>query len=313
METGTVRAAAATQASTPPRALLVAAFAAIYGIWGSTYLAIAVAVETLPPLLMVGVRFLAAGSVLMAWALLRGEAWPRRDAWLAATVQGLFVLGAYALVAWAEQRVASGASAVLAATSPLFVVLLDAQVRGRLTVMMGVVVGLVGVLLLASPWRSGSGVDPWGSLAILVSALLWGAGAARAKKAPVPGSALMGTAMELLTGSVVLLSLALVSGEPGVARAVDGRSLLAMAYLVVFGSVVAYTAFHWLLQVSSPSLVSTHAYVNPVIALGLGWTLHGEVVGGATVAAATLVLASVWMLAWATRRARETRGRQPCS
>lgn len=306
MDVGAMRAA-------PSRALLVAAFAAIYLIWGSTYLAIAVAVETLPPLLMVGARFLAAGSVLVAWALFRGEAWPRRGAWTAASVQGLFVLGAYALVAWAEQRVASGASAVLAATSPLFVVLLDAQVRGRLTVMMGVVVGLVGVLLLASPWRSGGAVDPWGSLALLASALLWGAGAARAKKAPVPGSTLMGTAMELLTGSVILLALAFATGEPGAARAVNGRSLLAMAYLVVFGSVVAYTAFHWLLQVSSPSLVSTHAYVNPVIALGLGWTLRGEVVGGATVAAAALVLASVGLLAWATRPRRETRAPQPCS
>jgi len=170
---------------------------------------------------------------------------------------------------------------------------------------MGVVVGLVGVLLLASPWRSAGTLDPWGALAVLASAVLWGAGAARAKKVPVPRSALMGTAMELLTGSVILLALALATGEAGAAAQVDGRSLVAMAYLVVFGSVVAYTAFHWLLQVSSPSLVSTHAYVNPVIALGLGWTLHGEVVGSATVAATMLVLGSVGILAWATRRARQ--------
>lgn len=288
-------------AAAPPRALLLAAFAAVYGIWGSTYLAIAVAVETLPPLLMVGLRFLVAGLVLLAWALLRGEPWPRRDAWIAAAVQGLFVLGAYGLVAWAELRVASGTSAVLAATSPVFVVLLDSRVRGRIGVIAGAALGLLGVLLIASPWRSGAGVDPWGSLALLGSALLWGAGAARAKRAPVPASALMGTAMELLTGSVILLSLAILSGESNAVGAVSGPSLLAIAYLVVFGSIVAYTAFHWLLQVSSPSLVSTHAYVNPVIALVLGAMLHGEPVGGATVAAAVTVLGSVGILAWATR------------
>ncbi len=287
--------------ATPPRALVLVAFAAIYVIWGSTYLAIAVAVETVPPLLMVGLRFLAAGSLLLAVALLRGEAWPQRAAWLASTRQSLFVLGAYGLLAWAELRVASGAAAVLSATSPMFVVLLDVRVRRRAAARVGVGLGLLGVLLLSSSWRSGGGLDAWGSLAILGSGLLWGAAAVRAKATVAPGSTLMAAAMELLTGSVFLLGIAMLLGESGGGWSVSGRSLLALAYLVVFGSVVAYTAFHWLLQVSSPALVTTHAYVNPVIALALGAMLHGEVVGSTELAATALVLGSVAVLAFATR------------
>lgn len=285
----------------PPRVLVLSAFAAIYGIWGSTYLAIAVAVETVPPLLMVGMRFLAAGSVLLALALLRGEAWPRRDAWLAAARQAVFVLGAYGLLAWAEQRVASGASAVLSATSPLFVVLLDARLRRRPGVRVAVGLGLLGVILLASPWRGRTALDPWGSLALLGSGLLWGAGAVRAKRTVAPGSTLVATAMELLTGSIVLLAVALLVGESSAAWSMSARSLLAIGYLVVFGSVIAYTAFHWLLQVSSPALVSTHAYVNPVIALALGSLLHGEGLGSASILATGMVLGGVGLLAVATR------------
>lgn len=300
---GGSRAASASSCvrAMPQRALVLAAFTAIYGIWGSTYLAISVAVETVPPFLMVGLRFLAAGSLLLALALLRGEAWPRRNAWLTAARQAVFVLGAYGLLAWAEQRVASGAAAVLAATSPIFVVLLDARLRERRAARVGVGLGLLGVLLLTSPWRSQGGLDPWGSLAILGSGLLWGAGAVRARKAARPGSTLMGAAMELLTGSIVLLAAGLLMGEAGAAWPVSGRSILALAYLVVFGSVVAYTAFHWLLEVSSPALVTTHAYVNPVIALALGSVLHGEAVGGASIVATGLVLGSVGLLAIATR------------
>ncbi len=285
---------------TPPRALVLAAFAAIYGIWGSTYLAIAVAVETLPPLLMVSVRCLIAGAVLLGWVLLRGEKLPGRAAWLTTARQAVLLFGAYGLVAWGEQRVASGAAAVLGATSPLFVVMLEPRVRTRLAALAAVATGLVGVLLLASPWRSG-GLDPLGTLAMVGASALWGMGAARAQSASVPGSALMATSMELLTGAAMLFVGALFLGELGAVPHVSTTSALAVGYLIVFGSIVAYTAFHWLLQVASPSLVSTHAYVNPIIALALGAMLHGEVVGGASIAATGLVLGSVGVLALATR------------
>jgi drug/metabolite transporter (DMT)-like permease len=287
----------------PPRALVLAAFAAVYGIWGSTYLAIAVALETLPPLLMVSLRFLLAGTLLLLICLLRGEPWPGLGAWSLASRQAVFLFGAYGLLAWAELRVASGAASVLAATSPLFVLAMDAGARGRFSAGVGVSLGLCGVVVLAAPWRGAGGLDPAGTLALLGSALLWAAGSARPPTRSAPGSPLMATSVELLLGSGLLLAAGLAMGEAAELHPtlVSARSLLALGYLVVFGSVVAYTAFRWLLGVASPTLVATHAYVNPVIALALGWLLHGEALGGATFAAAGMVLGGVVSVAAVTR------------
>ncbi len=281
-------------ATSPSRALVVAAFAAVYGIWGSTYLAIAVAVETMPPLLMVSVRCVLAGGILLGWARLRGEPWPGRGAWLAAARLAVFLFGAYGLVALAERTVPSGVAALLGATSPLFVVLLDPRLRRRAGALAAVVLGLGGVALVATPWHSG-GVNPAGALAVLGAAALWGIGARKSRLSPVPALALMATSLELLSGAALLLPVGLALGEwRGVdAAAVSVPSLLALGYLVVFGSIVAYTAFHWLLQVTSPALVSTHAYVNPVVALLLGWLLHAEPIGIGTLAAAGVILAAV--------------------
>lgn len=292
----------AREGAPPSRALLLAAFAAVYGIWGSTFLAIAVAVESLPPLLMVSLRCLAAGGVLMAFCLLRGEVWPRRDAWRQAAFHAVFLFGAYGLVAWAEQRVASGVAAVLAATSAIFVLGMDGQARRRAGARFGMALGLAGVLLMVAPWRDGKALELSGTVALLGSSLLWAVGSVRSRTNPLPGSPLMATAMELLSGSALLFVAALVLGEPATLHpsAVSVRSVIAVGYLVVFGSIVAYSAFHWLLGVTSPSLVATHAYVNPVIALVLGWLLHGEAVGATTVAAVGMVLGGVAAVAAAS-------------
>lgn len=301
------------EGASPSRTLLLAAFAAVYCIWGSTYLGIAVAVETLPPLLMVGVRCLAAGAVLMAWARLRGAAWPSARGWAAAAGQAVFIFGAYAGVAWAECRVPSGDAALLGATSPLFVLLLDGRARTRLGALAGVALGFFGVVLLAAPWRVAGRLDPMGTVALLASSVLWGVGSARSHRVRIHDSAFMATAMELLVGSGLTLGAGALAGEAGTVHVatVSTRSLLALAYLVVFGSLVAYTAFHWLLQVAAPTLVSTHAYVNPAIALALGWLFHGESLTGATLGAAAMVLAGVVVVAAGVREGAQDDRRPP--
>jgi len=284
---------------TAPRAGVVAAFLAVYGIWGSTYLAIAVAVESLPPLLMVSLRCLTAGAVLVGWARLRGDRLPPPRAWAMAASRAALLFGAYGLVAWAEQRVASGVASVLVASSALFVLLLDGCARRRAGARAGVALGLAGILLMAAPWGVRSGADAAGMAALVGSALLWAVGSVWSRAHAAPGSTLMSAGLELLAGSVLTLVVGLLLGEAGRVHvgAISVRSLLALGYLIVFGSVVAYTAFRWLLDVSSPTLVATHAYVNPVIALALGWLLHGEALTGSTVAAAALVLGGVVLVA----------------
>lgn len=296
-------AAGAGGATPPPRGLVVGAFAAVYAIWGSTYLAIAVGLESLPPFFMMGLRFLVAGGVLLGLALLRGERWPAWESWLAAAGQAILLFGAYGLLAWGEGRVSSGVAAVLAATSPLFVLLLDRGARGRAAARVGMALGLAGVVVLVVPGSSTGGLDPAGTAALLGSALLWGLGSVRPPRKTAGVSPLMVAAMELLGGSVLLSTVGALVGEAAAlhGHAVSGRSMAAVAYLAVFGSVVAYTAFRWLLGVASPSLVSTHAYVNPVVALALGGAIHGEAVTRSTVAGAALVLTGVVAVAVAAR------------
>ena len=273
---------------TAPRAAVAAAFLAVYGIWGSTYLAIAVAVESLPPLLMVSLRCATAGSVLVGWARLRKDPWPPRRSWAVAASRAALLFGAYGLVAWAELRVASGIAAVLVATSALFVLLLDRSSPRRAGARVGVVLGLAGILVMAAPWRARTGLDVGGMLALVGSAVLWAAGSTWSRARAVPGSTLMSAGLEMLAGSALTLIAGVALGEPSLVHlgAITTRSVVALAYLIVFGSVVAYTSFRWLLDVSSPTLVATHAYVNPVIALALGWLFHGEALTGAMVAAA---------------------------
>ena len=285
------------------KAKVAIALAVVYVVWGSTYLAIAVANRTLPPLLMLATRFALAGALLYAWSARRGglaAERPGRREWTAAAVAGgLLLVVDTGGIAWAEQRVASGLTALLVASVPLFTALLDRTVFGvRLSAgsLAGVVTGLVGVAFLVGPSTS---IDPVGAAVILVSAFAWAAGSAYARVAPLPRAPFLSAAMQMLAAGALLALAGAATGELGRVHpgAISAASLGAFAFLVVFGSVVAFTAYGWLLRSGAPTmLVSTYAYVNPAVAVVLGWAFAGEHVGGREVAAGAVILASVGML-----------------
>ncbi len=301
------------------RTKLAIALATVYVVWGSTYLAIAVADRTLPPLLMLAVRFGLAGGLLYGWSLWRGDvrrAKLGRREWLAAAIVGALLLfvetGA---VAWAEQRVASGLTALLVASVPLFTALLDRTIFGvrlSLGAIAGIATGLFGVSLLVGP---SAHIDPAGAAVLLAGAFAWAAGSAYARVAPLPRAPFLSTAMQMLCGAALLAVAGVATGELGQVHpsAVSAGSLGAFAYLVVIGSIGAYTAYSWLLKSGASSvLVSTYAYVNPAIAVVLGWLFAGEAVGGREIAAGGVILASVGMLVLARApRERVKRVRPP--
>jgi len=297
----------------PFRLRLVAAFAAVYLIWGSTYLSIRFAIQTLPPLLMASTRFIVAGVLLYAWSRLCGEARPTRANWGAAlVVGGALLLAGNGGVSWAEQLVPSGLAALLVATVPLWMVLFDwvwlRNTRPTGGVALGLVLGLVGIVVLAGPgsFAGGSHINLVGVLVLLVASLCWALGSLYANRAPVASSPLLATAMEMLAGGALLLVVGTASGEWGAfhPEAISIRSLLALGYLIVFGSLVAFTAYIWLLRVAAPAHVSTYAYVNPVVALFLGWALAGEqITARMLIAAAVIVAAVVLITTYRARRA----------
>ena len=287
------------------RAEILLAFAAIYVIWGSTYLAIRFAIETLPPFLMAASRFLVAGPLLYAWARWRGAARPAPGHWRAAAVVGaLLLLGGNGAVVWAEQRVPSGVTALLVAMVPLWMVLLDwlrpGGVRPTLAVFSGVALGLAGLVLLVGPEQilGGEHVDHAGALALAFGCLTWSIGSVYSRHAPLPASPQLATAMEMVAGGALLLVASLARGEwqQLAAQAISLRSLAALAYLVVFGSLVALTAYVWLLRQTTPARVSTYAYVNPVVAMLLGWALAGEPLSARTLVAAAVIVGGVVLI-----------------
>jgi drug/metabolite transporter (DMT)-like permease len=297
------------------RTKIAIALAIVYVVWGSTYLAIAVADRTLPPLLMLAVRFGLAGAMLYGWSLWRGDvraARPGRREWTAAAiVGGLLLFIDTGGVAWAEQRVASGLTALLVASVPLFAALLDRTIFGvRLSLagLAGIATGLFGVALLVGP---SAHIDPVGAGVILVAAFAWAAGSAYARVAPLPSAPFLSAAMQMLCAAVLLGVAGTAMGEVGRVHpsGVSAGSLAAFAFLVVFGSIVAFTAYGWLLRSGASSvLVSTYAYVNPAVAVFLGWVFVGEAVGGRELAAGAVILASVGMLVLARApRARRKR------
>lgn len=275
---------------------LVSALLIVYVVWGSTYLAIAVADRTMPPFLMLSIRFALAGAVLYWWARRRGAAKPTGRQWGAAAIVGgaLLVLDTGG-IAWAEQRVASGVTALLVASVPLFVALIDRVCFGiRLPsgAAAGIAVGLFGVAILVGP--SGR-IDAVGAAVILLACFAWAAGSAYMRVAPLPGDTLLSAAMQMLTAGLALGIGSAAAGErPSVPST---ASLLALAFLVVFGSLVAFTAYGWLVRHAPSPLVSTYAYVNPVVAVGLGAALAGEQIGGREIAAGLVILSSVALLA----------------
>jgi drug/metabolite transporter (DMT)-like permease len=283
------------------RGRALAAFAATYLIWGSTYLAIRYGVATIPPYLMTGVRCLVAGGALYAWSAWRGEPRPARRAWGAALGVGslLFVVG-QGVLSWAETRVASGAAALLIATIPLWMVLLAWWRPGGAAptprVWAGIGVGLVGVLALMGP-GAGRAVDPLGGAAILLAALSWSAGSVWARGSALPASRTQSAGMQLSMAGAVLVGLSLALGETSAFSLgeVSARSVLALGYLIVFGSIVAFSAYLWLLDHSTPARVGSHAYVNPLIAVLIGALAGDGALTGWVVVSATAVVAAVML------------------
>lgn len=289
----------------PSRALVLAAFATIYLVWGSTYLGIAIAIETLPPLLMAGVRFLMAGIVLYSAARLTGAARPEPRMWRSALLLGaLFLLLGNGGVVWAEQRVASGLAAVLVATMPLWTVVIE-RMRGAPTpppaTIVGLLAGLAGVALLLAP--GGGRVDLLGAAVLTLASISWAYASIISKRQPLPKSGALSSGMQMLAGGACLTLVGLFSGEASqLATMVPStRSLLALLYLIVFGSLLGFTAFTWLLQVSTPGRVATYAYVNPVVAVTLGWAVAGEPFGPRHLAASAVIIGGVALIT-ATRR-----------
>jgi drug/metabolite transporter (DMT)-like permease len=286
--------------STGYRYGLLVGFLAIYLIWGSTYLAIAVSIETIPPLLMTGVRSVIAGAVLYVFARARGAPAPQPKHWRGALLTGgLFFLVSLGLLAWAQQRVASGQAALLVATSPLWVMLLGWLVwqveRPGGRALAAALIGLAGVGTLVGSAPGGEGADMLGTAAVLASAGAWALGLQLVRRVSLPTSLPLATAIQLLAGGGLLLLASVAAGEPATfdVSAVSLRSLAGMSYLIVFGSIVAFSAYIWLLRVSNPVGVSTHAFVNPLVAVLLGWAFNGEALTLHMALAAGLIIVSV--------------------
>ena len=288
--------------ATASRTAVVLGFASIYLIWGSTYLGIRYAVETIPPLLMMALRHSTAGALVYTWARWKGAPAPTWKQWGYAVVAGAFLfLCGHGVLAWAEQRVPSGLAALLCATLPLWTVLLgriqgsERKLGGRAWT--GIVLGFIGVALLIGPdsLRTSGSLNLVATLAAMFSSLAWAVGTIYSKSVRMPRSTVLSASMQMLTGGAWLLLATVVSGEAQRAHVADFtlRSVLALAYLTVLGSIVAFTVFTWLLTVASPSRVSTYAYVNPVVAVFLGWALAGEAIGVRTIAATVIILTSV--------------------
>jgi drug/metabolite transporter (DMT)-like permease len=287
------------------------ALIAVYIVWGSTYLAIRFAVETIPPFLMASSRFLVAGAFLYGWRRLSGDPAPRKIEWRSAAVVGVLLLViANGLVSWSEQYVASGVAALLVASAPLWMVLIDAlRPGGRrpngLTAA-GVMVGFGGVVLLVEPWRlfsDQSSTSSLGVLLLLISALSWSIGSLYSRGARLPRSPLLGTGMEMLAGGIGLLLVGSLIGEWQQLQlsAISSRSLWGLAYLVVFGSLVGFVAYTWLLRNAPTPLVSTYAFVNPLVAIFIGSLFADELLTPRILASALIVVSSVVLINWGRR------------
>jgi drug/metabolite transporter (DMT)-like permease len=292
---------AAVTASRPRLAAIWVALGAVYVIWGTTYLAIRVVNQTLPPLLAAAVRFLVAGSLLYAWSVRRGDAEgdrPTREHWRSAALVGLLlVFGGNGAVVWAERTIASGLTALIIALVPLWMALLDRLLFGgrlRPRAALGLVAGFAGAALLLGVNAAGD-VHLAGMLVAVGASVSWATGSLVSRTAHLPRRPLVGVGMQMLVGGTALALAGVLAGELGgihVER-FSRASVLALAYLIVVGSWIGFTAYLWLLRVARTSLVSTYAYVNPVVAVFLGWLILDEHVGLRTVLAGGIVLASV--------------------
>lgn len=275
----------ATPAHVVPRWQLIGGFLIIYVVWGSTYLAIKWAVETIPPFSLGAMRFLMAGGALYAWSRWRGAPKPTFENWRASAIVGVLLLFlANGGVSWASQRVSSGIESVLVATVPLWLVVSEAWMgkRPQLTQLLGVLIGLVGVGLLVMPAHGAGGkataVDPIGALVLVLGSLSWTVGSLYSRTAPQSKSPSLAIAMQMLVGGACLALFAAATGNWAQLAAghPTTQSWLALGYLITFGSLIGFSTYMWLLTVASPAAVGTYAYVNPLVAVLLGVWLGGE-------------------------------------
>lgn len=291
---------------------IAVAFAAIYIIWGTTYLAIRIAVETIPPFLMAGVRFVLAGLVTFVFLRARGVPLPTRKQWRSAAIIGAFlIVGGNGFVTWSEQQVPSGMAALIVATDPLWITLFDWLIfkgakPGKRTVF-GLILGFLGIGLLIGPGQlQGSSISLFSLAVLFMAPVLWSLGSLYSRNAELPENIFMATAVEMLCGGSFLIIAGLLTGEPSKLdlAGISLRSLTAMAYLTIFGSIVAFTAYVWLLKTVQAAKVSTYTFVNPVIAVFLGWLILSETITAQTlIAVPSIILAVVLITIQTTKKA----------
>jgi drug/metabolite transporter (DMT)-like permease len=279
------------------------ALVSVWIVWGSTYLAIRFAVETIPPFLMAGSRFLIAGGVLYLWRRLAGDTPPARFEWRSAAIVGwLLLLGANGGVSWAEQYVMSGVAALLVALAPMWMVLIDAIIPGgrkpNRWAILGVVIGFSGVALLVGPAQLTGlhgDVDPIGAGVLVMASFLWASGSIYNRGAQLPKSPLLGTGMQMLAGGTGLILLGTFCGEWGRLdiTSITMQSLWGLVYLIVFGSWVGFVAYIWVLRAAPTPLVATYAYVNPLVAITVGNLLGSEPITTRLLLAAAIIVSSV--------------------
>ena len=293
------------------RPLVLIAFATVYVVWGSTYLAIRFGIETIPPFFMAGVRFCIGGSLFIGWAIARGAKLPSSSLWRPAALVGvLMVAGGTGGVTWAEQFVPSGLTALLIAMVPLWIVLIDWARPGGLnpgsTVFFGLVIGLAGMTLLVNPVAVGGvrEIDPVGALALVFATLSWSTGSVYSRHARQSSSQTLTVGMQMVSGGVALLCMSTISGELSQVdlALISWRSVMAMVYLIGPGS-LAYAAYLFLLRASTPTKAATYAYVNPIIALVLGAVIGGEQVSAWTLLCSAVIITGVVVIVTAKGRA----------
>ncbi len=294
------------------RFAVIAGMLVIYVVWGSTYLAIRWGVETMPPFLMAGSRFLLAGGILYGWLRVNGAPRPQAADWKSALFLGaLLLLGGNGLVTWAEQWLPSGVAALIITTTPLWMLLFEWLVfrgtRPRAIVWIGIALGFAGVAILIRPQMNDGGTaHVWAVLAMCAAPVTWSLGSLCSQRARRLDPPLLNTALQMLSGGGLMFAAGLLFGEAGRfdPSAVSTRSWLSFAYLVTFGSLLAFTTYMWLLRVARPSVISTYAYVNPLVAVILGAAIGGETLTTNVGLATVLILSAVALIALRRRRAK---------
>lgn len=282
------------------------ALVALYIVWGSTYLAIHFVVETIPPFLSAGMRFLVSGVILVIWRRAAGDNWPTRRQWRSAAIIGiLLLLGGNGFLSVAEQRIPSGIAALLIAVTPLWLVMLEAMrpngVKPSLLAILGLAIGFGGIFILIGPselFATTHNFDMIGIATVILASFLWALGSIYSKSADLPASSLMSTGAEMLTGSLAIFIVSIFTGEwSGFHFAnIAPHSWMGLAYLITLGSLVGFVSYGWLLQNAPVSLVATYAYINPLVAVFLGAWLADEVINARIIIAGLIIITSVVLI-----------------